>query len=49
MPLLALVLIIGAAFMQQTKITVKGSDTMVILAQRWAEIYMKQIRKPPFR
>ena len=32
----------GAAIMQQTKITVKGSDTMVILAQRWAEIYMKQ-------
>jgi len=24
----------------QTKITVKGSDTMVILAQRWAEKYM---------
>lgn len=36
------VLITGAAFMQQTKITVKGSDTMVILAQRWAEIYMKK-------
>lgn len=26
---------------QQTKITVKGSDTMVILAQKWAELYMK--------
>lgn len=25
----------------QTKITVKGSDTMVILAQKWAELYMK--------
>lgn len=24
------------------KITVKGSDTMVILAQKWAEIYMKK-------
>lgn len=36
------VLITGAAFRQQTKITVKGSDTMVILAQRWAEIYMKK-------
>jgi phosphate transport system substrate-binding protein len=36
------VIITGAAFMQQTKITVKGSDTMVILAQRWAEIYMNQ-------
>ena len=22
------------------KITVKGSDTMVILAQKWAEVYM---------
>jgi phosphate transport system substrate-binding protein len=35
------VITIGTAFIQQTKITVKGSDTMVILAQRWAEIYMK--------
>lgn len=26
----------------QTKITVKGSDTMVILAQKWAEVYMKK-------
>lgn len=25
----------------QSKITVKGSDTMVILAQKWAELYMK--------
>jgi phosphate transport system substrate-binding protein len=41
MSLLAMVLIIGAAFMANTKITVKGSDTLVILAQRWAEIYMK--------
>jgi phosphate transport system substrate-binding protein len=40
--LLALTFIAGAAFMQQTKITVKGSDTLVILAQRWAEIYMKK-------
>jgi phosphate transport system substrate-binding protein len=40
--LLALVLIVGAAFMANTKITVKGSDTLVILAQRWAEIYMKE-------
>ena len=23
------------------RITVKGSDTLVILAQRWAEVYMK--------
>ena len=40
--LLALVLIVGAAFMATSKITVKGSDTLVILAQRWAEIYMKE-------
>jgi phosphate transport system substrate-binding protein len=40
--LLTILFITGAAFMQQTKITVKGSDTMVILAQRWAEIYMKK-------
>jgi len=33
---------ISTAFIMQTKITVKGSDTMVILAQRWAETYMKQ-------
>jgi phosphate transport system substrate-binding protein len=26
----------------QEKITVKGSDTMVILAQKWAELYMKK-------
>lgn len=39
---LAAVFITGAAFMQQTKITMKGSDTMVILAQRWAEIYMQK-------
>ena len=32
---------IGAAFMPQQKITIKGSDTMVILAQKWAEVYMK--------
>jgi phosphate transport system substrate-binding protein len=39
-PLLAIALIIGAAFVAPTKISVKGSDTLVILAQRWAEIYM---------
>ncbi len=26
----------------QKKITIKGSDTMVILAQKWAEVYMKK-------
>ncbi len=30
-----------ATAFSQAKITVKGSDTMVILAQRWAELYMK--------
>jgi len=39
--LLSVVTLISAAFMVQTKITVKGSDTLVILAQRWAETYMK--------
>ncbi|MEN2997634.1 MAG: PstS family phosphate ABC transporter substrate-binding protein [Brevinematia bacterium] len=29
------------AIAQEKSITVKGSDTMVILGQRWAEIYMK--------
>jgi phosphate transport system substrate-binding protein len=41
-PLLIAVFIAGAAFMAPVKITVKGSDTLVILAQRWAEIYMKE-------
>src|SRR6185295_4760205 len=26
----------------ENTVTIKGSDTMVILAQRWAEIYMKE-------
>jgi len=39
--LLALVIVVSSAFVMQNKITVKGSDTMVILAQKWAEIYMK--------
>jgi phosphate transport system substrate-binding protein len=38
----AILIIAGTAFVQQTKITIKGSDTMVILAQRWAEIYMQK-------
>lgn len=40
--LLVIVFIASSAFMLQTKITIKGSDTMVILAQKWAEVYMKQ-------
>lgn len=34
------ILIVCYLFEQNETITVKGSDTMVILAQRWAEIYM---------
>ncbi len=34
--------LLGMAFMPAPKkITVKGSDTMVILSQKWAEVYMK--------
>jgi phosphate transport system substrate-binding protein len=36
------IILIASSFAEQTKITVKGSDTMVILAQKWAELYMKQ-------
>jgi phosphate transport system substrate-binding protein len=37
-----LIAVISFAFMPAPKkITVKGSDTLVILAQRWAEVYMK--------
>ncbi|MFA6923436.1 MAG: phosphate ABC transporter substrate-binding protein [Bacteroidales bacterium] len=38
---LGVVFTIATAFMVKQKITVKGSDTLVILAQRWAEVYMK--------
>lgn len=34
--------VISMSFMTTEKITVKGSDTMVILAQKWAELYMKK-------
>ena len=37
-----MIFIISMAFVQTTKITVKGSDTMVILSQQWSEIYMKE-------
>jgi len=36
------IILLASSFAEQTKITVKGSDTMVILAQKWAELYMKQ-------
>lgn len=40
--LLALSLTLGTAAISHAagKITVKGSDTMVVLAQKWAEVYM---------
>ena len=40
--LLAVILMVGMAFTTATKITIKGSDTMVILSQKWAELYMKK-------
>jgi phosphate transport system substrate-binding protein len=39
---LALVMVIGLSFTTLNKITVKGSDTMVILSQKWAEVYMQK-------
>ena len=42
MAAVVMIAVIGFAFMPAPKkITVKGSDTMVILAQKWAEVYMK--------
>jgi phosphate transport system substrate-binding protein len=38
---LIIFLMASAIGYSQEKITVKGSDTMVILAQKWAELYMK--------
>ncbi|WP_395046584.1 phosphate ABC transporter substrate-binding protein [Flavobacterium sp.] len=40
--LLITVMMIGFSFTTIDKITVKGSDTMVILAQKWAEVYMSK-------
>jgi phosphate transport system substrate-binding protein len=40
--LIALIMSAASGFAQQAKVTVKGSDTMVILAQKWAELYMKK-------
>jgi len=39
--MLSMAIMVSAAGFSQAKITVKGSDTMVILAQKWAELYMK--------
>ncbi|OCB72572.1 phosphate ABC transporter substrate-binding protein, PhoT family [Flavobacterium glycines] len=38
--LLAVIMTVGLSFTALKKITVKGSDTMVILSQKWAEVYM---------
>jgi len=40
--LLVVVMAIGFSFTAPKKVTVKGSDTMVILSQKWAELYMKK-------
>lgn len=37
----AVVVVSAIGMMAAEKITVKGSDTMVIMAQKWAEVYMK--------
>ncbi|WP_395050874.1 phosphate ABC transporter substrate-binding protein [Flavobacterium sp.] len=39
--ILLVVMTIGFSFTAIEKITVKGSDTLVILSQKWAEVYMK--------
>jgi len=36
------IMTIGYSFTALNKITIKGSDTMVILSQKWAEVYMKK-------
>ena len=38
--LIGLLMVVGGYVRTEEKITVKGSDTMVILSQRWAEKYM---------
>lgn len=38
----AAIILLASSFTEQSRISVKGSDTMVILAQKWAEFYMKQ-------
>lgn len=40
--LLLVVMTISFSFTTSKKITIKGSDTMVILSQQWAEAYMKK-------
>lgn len=40
--ILLVVMAVGFSFTALNKITVKGSDTMVILSQKWAEVYMQK-------
>lgn len=40
--ILLVVMTLGFSFTTLNKVTVKGSDTMVILSQKWAEVYMKK-------
>ncbi len=40
--ILVVIMGIGYSFTNLSKITIKGSDTMVILSQQWAEVYMKK-------
>lgn len=40
--ILLIVLVIGFSFASLNRITVRGSDTMVILSQKWAEVYMQK-------
>ena len=40
--ILLVVMAIGFSFTTLNKVTVKGSDTMVILSQKWAEVYMQK-------
>lgn len=40
--ILLVVMMVGFSFTAINKVTVKGSDTMVILSQKWAEVYMKK-------
>ena len=40
--ILVVIMTIGFSFTTANKITIKGSDTMVILSQQWAEAYMKK-------
>ncbi len=47
--ILLVVMTIGFSFTTVNKITIKGSDTMVILAQKWAEVYMSKNQALPFK